>query len=361
MPRSTNLEVDALRLLQNESKPIYLFTLTAEQITNVAAIFRASRSDEREFSGYQRPEARQHVSEILDYLNSGDVLFPNALVLALTPKCQFRPSAGDFGRLSLPLNNGERPAWIVDGQQRALALSRCRRFDMPVAVTAFVADDIETMRDQFLRVNNAKPLPRGLLTELLPTVFSKLSPTMHKRRAASLLCGWLSDRKDSPFYELVKRSTVKSKASVVTDTSIINAIQNNLFHPSGCLFIYQEPSTGQVDYDSCYRILREYWHGVREVFSDSWGKPPSQSRLSHGVGIASLGKLMDRILGGVDLGGPDLKSLVVRELSGIRGVCSWTSGRWAGLGLGWNELQNTATHIRLLSDFLARAYLGGAA
>ena len=359
MSKTAVLSVETLRLLQDENRPIYLFTLTAEQITNVAAIFRASRSDDREFSGYQRPEARQHVNEILEYLNSGDVLFPNALVLALTPKCRFHPGAGNFGTLTLPLNNGERPAWIVDGQQRALALSRCRRFDLPVAVTAFVADDIETMRDQFIRVNNAKPLPRGLLTELLPTVFSKLSPAMHKKRAASLLCGWLSDRKDSPFLGLIRRSTAKSRTAVISDTSLINAIQGNLFHPSGCLFTYQEPSTGQVDFEGCYHVLRQYWQAVKEVFAEAWGLPPALSRLSHGVGIAALGKLMDRVLGGFDLSVKELKAVVVGELMSVRSLCAWTRGKWHGLDLSWNELQNTPTHIRLLSDYLTRAYVGG--
>ena len=359
MSKTSTLEVDALRLQQNPDKPIYLFTLTAAQITHVAAIFRASRSQDREFSGYQRPEARQHVNEILDYLNSSDVLFPNALVLALTPKCRFRAESGSYGKLALPVHNGERPAWIVDGQQRALALSRCRRFDLPVAVTAFVADDIETMRDQFIRVNNAKPLPRGLLTELLPTVFSKLSPAMHRKRAASLLCGWLSDRRDSPFFGLIKRASAKSPTAVVSDTSLINGIQGNLFHPSGALFTYQEPSSGHVDFEGCYSILSQYWHGVREVFGSAWGLPPTKSRLSHGVGIAALSKMMDRILGGLDLNSTNIKSRVKEELSILQPSCAWTAGRWEGLGVAWNEVQNTATHIRMLSDHLSRVYVGG--
>jgi hypothetical protein len=35
---------------------------------------------------------------------------------------------------------------------------------------------------------------------------------------------------------------------------------------------------------------------VRDTFADAWDKPPRQSRLMHGVGIASLGFVMDAIL-----------------------------------------------------------------
>jgi hypothetical protein len=50
-----------------------------------------------------------------------------------------------------------------------------------VPVVAFVTDDLELQRDQFLRVNNTKPLPRGLVTELLPEVHLPISPRLSSR------------------------------------------------------------------------------------------------------------------------------------------------------------------------------------
>lgn len=44
--------------------------------------------------GYQRPERRNHVKQILDYLNSGDVLFPNGLILALPDTVRFPSQSG---------------------------------------------------------------------------------------------------------------------------------------------------------------------------------------------------------------------------------------------------------------------------
>jgi len=349
-----------MKLEQNPSVPLFLFSLKAGQVSDVAAIFRASRLENEEFVGYQRPEAKQHVSEILEYLNGENLIFPNALVLALSPECTFSAVSDNYGKLSIPLGGEERPAWIVDGQQRSLALSRCQHSDLSVPVIAFLTVDVATMRDQFIRINNARPLPRGLLTELLPTVTSSFSAAIHRKRTGAVLCSWLAERSDSPFYGLVKRSTTRSKSAVVTDTSLINAIQSNLYHPSGCLFTYLDASTGQVKYDSCYQLLSLYWNAVKESFREAWGRPARESRLSHGVGIGALGKLMDRMLGAGELARTDLGSWVCQELHRLKGYCAWTEGRWVGLGgMAWNELQNTPSHIRLLSDLLIRTYLKG--
>jgi len=66
----------ALRISQSSEAPIYLFSLTAKEILQVAEISRVGRGDHSELIGYQRPEVRQHVREITDYLNGDDVLFP---------------------------------------------------------------------------------------------------------------------------------------------------------------------------------------------------------------------------------------------------------------------------------------------
>ena len=42
-------------------------------------------------------------------------------------------------------------------------------------------------------------------------------------------------------------------------------------------------------------VLKDFWRAVSHVFPEAWDKPPRQSRLMHGAGIASLGFLMDTI------------------------------------------------------------------
>src|ERR1017187_6423762 len=131
----------ALRIYQNDKHPLYLFCLTGDEILSVADISRLSRDDAGKLIGYQRPHVKRHIQDIVEYLDSDDILFPNSLILALSSKVKFHvsrgPLAGDglvvSGVLEIPLSkNGHKPAWIVDGQQRALAISKSTRRDMPI-------------------------------------------------------------------------------------------------------------------------------------------------------------------------------------------------------------------------------------
>src|SRR5438477_2532 len=66
------------------------------------------------------------------------------------------------------------------------------------------------------------------------------------------------------------------------------------------------------------------------TFADAWGKQPRHSRLMHGVGIVSLGFLMDAITdrrrasGQVVLSTSDYRD----ELSSLKEACRWTNGYW---------------------------------
>ena len=79
----------------------------------------------------------------------------------------------------------------------------------------------------------------------------------------------------------------------------------------------------------------------------------------HSVGLRAVGRLMNRVMAGIEVGRRDAGNAVCRELERIRPLCRWTSGSWEGLdGMRWNELQNVPAHVRMLSDFVVRSYLG---
>lgn len=361
----------ALRLVQDPAHPLYLFALRASELLDFADISRVSRGREGDLIGYQRGEVRKHVTNIVDYLDGEkQPLFPHALILALDSGTTFTAGRGpriddvvaEAGTLTfrMPRNGGPKPAWIVDGQQRALALSRTRRKDLSVPIAAFVADDVDTQRDQFVLVNTAKPLPKGLISELLPKVGSHLPSNLAARRAPAALCELLATLPESPFFGLVRRASESKetrKTQVVTDTALIHALTENL-SSTGSLFAYRDVATGETDYAAVQRVLLVFWSAVKRTFPEAWGKPSTQSRLMHGVGIRAMGKLMDRMMGSIDVETSDAVELVRAELQLIRPVCAWTAGEWPGLGRKWNELENTSTHINLLSNYLVRAYLG---
>jgi DGQHR domain-containing protein len=355
----------ALRIAQGGEAPVYLFSLTAREILQVAEISRVGRGDHSELIGYQRPEVRQHVKEITDYLNGDDVLFPNPIIIALPSTVKWTSSRGPnvsdgistSGMIDIPLG-GTKPGWIVDGQQRALALSRARRQDLPVPVNAFITDSVDVQRDQFLRINNTKPLPRGLVTELLPKVSSPLPPRLSLRQLPSALCDLLNAKEESPFRGLIKRastSTGDRKTAVITDTNLVAALQESL-QPAGCLFQYRNLSSGETDSTRIWLTLVTYWTAVRDTFPEAWGKPPAKSRLMHSAGIRAMGRLMDRVMSMIDPSQAETDEAVRKDLALLSPHCHWTDGRWEELRMNWDEVQNVPRHINELSNYLIRTY-----
>jgi DGQHR domain-containing protein len=369
-PAAPVLARRALRITQVSEAPLYMFTLTAGEILQVADISRVARNDLGELIGYQRSEVRQHIQEITDYLDNGEALFPNPIIISLPSTVRFTCSRGPnvsdgiaaSGTLEIPLpgKDGRKPGWIVDGQQRAFALSAAKRQDFPVPVNAFVADSVDTQRDQFLRINNTRPLPRGLVTELLPKISTPLPPRLSVRQLPSALCDLLNSSEESPFHGLIRRPSAtreQRSSAVVTDTSLVQALQESLISPSGCLFPYRNLSSGETDSVGMWAALLLYWTAVKDTFPHAWGKPPAKSRLMHGAGIRAMQRLMDRIMASTDARQPGAAEQVGADLALLAPHCHWTEGRWEALGMRWNEIENVPRHIHELSSFLMRTYM----
>lgn len=370
---SKAVHVSALRIVQDRKHPLFMFVLTADQLGEIADVSRVTRTDEGELEGYQRAEVRRHVTAISEYLNSnrGFVLFPHALILAVTKPVSFTAYTGagkndtaEIGRLTIPLaaKNG-KPALLVDGQQRSLALAKARRRDFPVPICAFHATDLDTQREQFLRVNSTHPLPRGLIAELIPSVRTILPQKLAARQAPAALCELLNRDPNSPFFGLIRRPSypadVRRKA-VVTDTALMKVLEESFNSPGGALFPYRNVATHDVDVEGAMKVLIAFWSAVRSTFPDAWGQPPKQSRLMHSAGLRAMGKLMDRAMATVDVDDPRLDQRLRRELAPLKSLCAWTSGAWVDLNdLQWDKLQNVPAHVRMLTDLVQRVYLAG--
>jgi DGQHR domain-containing protein len=365
------IERRALRVTQRAGNDLFLLSLSGSELLQVAGISRISRDDGGKLIGYQRAEVKKHVREIARYLDSPDMILAHPLILSFSSSVKFTSSRGQktsdglavAGTIRIPLvnNDGEKPAWIVDGQQRALAIELCKNRSFAVPICAFVADEVDLQRDQFMRINNTRPLPKGLVTELLPEISSPLPANLSIRKIPSALCDLLHRQPTSPFKGLIKRPSASEKGdhlAVVSDTVVIKMIEESLTHTSGCLFPFRNIATGEYDHASIWTVLVVYWTAVKETFPDAWAKPPTQSRLMHGVGIRSMGKLMDRIMASINFQSKDSIDQVRKEIGYVAPLCRWTNGEWDELGgLAWNELQNLHKHLSLISNFLIRAYL----
>jgi len=369
--RQRVLRKAALLVRQNPRYPLYLFILTGEELGLIADIARLNRDESGRLVGYQRGVVRRHVHNIAEYLDSNDALFPNSIVLALCAEVTFTKQSGResqdgvsiAGTIEIPLSaNGGKPAWIVDGQQRAMALAQSTRKHFPVPVNAFVAVDAATQREHFLRVNMTRPLPRGLITELLPELATVLPSTLAARRIPAALCDMLNNDPESPFRGLIRRASTppgQRRQAVVADTALIKVLETSLNSPSGCLFPHRNIATRETDFERIRTILLAYWNAVRDTFPEAWGLPPSQSRLMHSVGLRAMGRLMDRIMSSLDPEVPRASQLIRRHLGRVSSTCHWTSGTWKELGLRWNDLQNVPSHLRALSDLIVRSYIQG--
>ena len=360
------LIVRALKTEQGDGVQVYSFFAPGDKITKIADISRVYRDESNTLEGFQRKEIKNHVKQIVSYLDQGQVIFPNAIILALSPEIDFKQSRGaepqgcatiaQMGTLTIPIRDkGKRVAWIVDGQQRSLALSKTTNKDIPVPVIAFIAPDLETQRAQFILVNKAKPLPTRLINELLPEVDTHLPKDLSIRKIPSELCNVLNLDPKSPFYKIIARESQKDTENrgFVNDTAIMDVIKKRLNNPLGALSLFKGFGDEPAEIDEMYETLSMFWTQVREVFPRAWGLPPTQSRLMHGAGIKSMGILMDRIMSRIPPN-QDAKGEIKKSLEAIAPDCAWTKGSWDGIGLKWNEIQNVSSHIRALSDYLVK-------
>lgn len=361
MKQTKSLAVRAVRTQQGYGTDVYAFFLPGSAVMQIGEISRIKR-DETELRGFQRQEIRSHVNSIVEFLNSGPVLFPNAIILALSEGVEFKAARGSkpsdileigtSGTLHLPLSkDGKKIAWIVDGQQRSIVLSRAENKDIPVPVIAFVSQNLEVQRQQFILVNKVKALDTRLINELLPEVSTLLPRDLAANKLPSELCNLLNNHKASPFFQLIKRrSDQKAKSAVVSDSALIAAIKINLKTPSSALSQYLGVD-GACDADEMFHVLVKYWSAVRDTFPDAWGLTPEKSRLMHMAGIRAMGALMDPIMVRAD-SVSDGEDDIRRSLARLRDHCCWTSGKWDELGWKWNEVQGTQVHIERLTQHL---------
>lgn len=356
--------IRALRCKQAGTE-VFSFFMRGADILDVADISRIQRDTSGNVEGFQRKEIKEHIKGIVEYLNQGDVIFPNAIILAVNREVVFKQARGrdpdgafshaQIGTLFIPKRTlSKKCAWIVDGQQRAIALTQTKDTQLTVPIVAFVAPEIATQRAQFILVNKAKPLPSRLINELLPEVDSHLPRDLALKRLPSELGRLLNDDPRSPFYKRIKTPSQEHlESTVISDTAVVDFIRRSINEPLGALASYRGLSGGQTDTDGMYNALLTYWCAVSEVFNEDWSLPPTQSRLTHSVGIRSMGVLMDRMLERY-MRHTNAQILIKEDLERIKPHCRWTSGTWTDIGMAWNDIQNVSRHVRLLTDQLIR-------
>jgi DGQHR domain-containing protein len=369
--RSTNashrvqgLRLPALEIHQGPTRTVYSFAVDGKNLSLFATVSRVHRDDQAVIQGYQRPEVLSHIASIRRYLESDEPMIPNALVIAFDKRVTFERNRADgqhpgvrMGTLVIPIDpdspHEALPGWIVDGQQRYAAIREAQIKSFPMYVTAFITDSDAELRSQFILVNATKPLPKGLIHELLPSTTGTLPVALELRRFPAMILDRLNYDDDSPLNGMIHTPT--TPGGVIKDNSVLKMIENSL--SDGSLYEFRDPATGAGDTDAVLGVLKGFWAAVEAAFPDAWKKPPRRSRLMHGVGVVSMGFVMDamvehrqRVLSSEEF---------AKELAVLEAVCHWTSGTWRfgpDHQRRWNDLQNTPRDIRLLTDYLLAEY-----
>ncbi|REF00544.1 DGQHR domain-containing protein DpdB [Thermomonospora umbrina] len=355
MRGATMLCLPALRILQG-TRTVYLAACDGKRIHEFAAVSRIGRDDRQRLGGYQRPESAAHIRSIRRYLESGDALMPHALVLAFDERVRFQPTAeaGDGeatpGMLIIPVDERlpetARPAWLVDGQQRAAALRDADVDAFPVPVIGFVASQA-AQRAQFILVNTVKPLPKGWIHELLPETGGTLPALLARKRLPGQVMVRLNTG-PGPFADRIRSPTAPD--GYIRDTAVLTMIESSLY--DGALYQYRNHEDGSGDIDRMVAHLNAYWATVHATWPHAWELPPRRSRLTHGAGIRALGFVMDHLT--EDTPAERVAARVTGPLAALRTQAAWTSGRWR-LTHGTRhrrDVQNTGHDIRLLTDVL---------
>ncbi|KLE02196.1 DGQHR domain-containing protein DpdB [Aliarcobacter butzleri] len=352
------LKFPALKVNQN-GKNIYTFKVLGKDILSFSSIDRAKRNEDGKLFGYQRVKILKHIKEIENYLNTDTAILANSIVICFDSHVKFESiNDGDFGYLCIP--DDKIHGQIVDGQQRSSALQNLQNNEFEVVVNAFITDNKLEQTEQFILINNTKPLSKTLIYELLPEIDTELPSTYKDKQLPNKIIGILNSQKYSPFYQTIKTHTFQE--GYLKDNTIIKAINKSL--TNGILYELSEHELGMNDIESMVSLLNAFWGAVKVVFPKDWKLNPSKTRLTHGAGILALADVMEEIIYSQILeNNPnylDDKSFIPSDfekyLIKLKDKIDWQNGKYdfANDGQIRNimDIQNTSKDIGIFSNFI---------
>lgn len=335
---------NAIKARQAPEHDVLVFAAPAHDILNFAAIERVGRKDDGQLKGFQRHQIASHIKEIRDYLGREDALLPNAVIVAFIEGVEVKDLGKGVVEVKIDAREG-RPGFVVDGQQRLTALSGIDKPGFEVFVSAVVCKDYNELRQQFVLINNTRPLPKTLIYELLPNV-EGLPERFTSRKFAARVVDRLNFTRGSALHGEIRQHT--NPGGVISDTAMQKLIMNSA--SDGAIremFQYEDREARATS------LVNEFFSAVRDVFGPEWtGMTPRLSRLRHGAGIVAMGFVMDLLY---STEGAVERVEFARGLRLLQPHTAWTSGQWpleANDVRPWNGIQNTPSDIDLLTRYL---------
>ncbi len=338
----------AIRANQTSDHYVFSFAAAPQDILNFSEIERVGRDDKGQLKGFQRHQVASHIKDIRDYLSRNDALLPNAVIVAFVEGADIKVEELGDGVLEVTINVGEeKPGFVVDGQQRLTALSGLDKPGFQVFVSGLICKDYNELRQQFILINNTRPLPKTLIYELLPMV-EGLPERFTTRKFAARIVDRLNFDADSSLRGEIRQHT--NPKGVLSDTAMQKLVNNSASNGAIRTFLKYD------DYvDRAVSLVNEFFWAVKKVFGSEWeGMSPRTSRLRHGAGLVAMGFVMEVLY--------STKEATTRDqfepgLRMLKEHTAWTSGQWQLTAYDlrpWSGIQNTPSDIDLLSNYLTR-------
>jgi DGQHR domain-containing protein len=340
----------AVRATQAPGKQVFAFAAEPKDVLTFATVEGVKRHDDGSLAGFQRHQIASHIKEIRSYLQREDALLPNAVVVAFIEGARVTDLGDGTVSVEISVEEGNPPGYVVDGQQRLTALSGMEKPGFQVFVSALICSDYNELRQQFVLINNTRPLPKALIYELLPNI-EGLPDRFGKRSFAARMVERLNyTRTDDPvFYGRIHQHTnARGKLSDL-------AIQRIIMDSASQGAIHDFIGVGDCFEDMAFDLIHTFFSCVKEVFPTAWNDmSPKTSRLVHGAGLIAMGYVMETLYAqanGID------RQTFIEGLRLLEPRCAWTSGVWSFSDQdqrAWNGIQNTPSDIDLLSNYLVR-------
>lgn len=336
----------AIRARQADGQDVFSFAATPKEVLAFSEIERVGRQDDGQLKGFQRHQIASHIKEIRDYFTREDALLPNAVIIAFIDGIKSKDRGNGVVDIEIDASKS-KPGFVVDGQQRLSALSGLEKPGFQVFVSVLVCKDYNELRQQFVLINNTRPLPKTLIYELLPNV-EGLPERFTARKFAARIVDRLNFTRGSALYGEIRQHT--NPRGVISDTAMQRLIMNSVSDGAIRDFIRLD------DYeDRAFELVNEYFEAIRTVFGPEWtGMTPRTSRLKHGAGIVAMGFVMELLYSAE---GAATRDQFAAALELIKPYTAWTSGQW-NFGnddiCPWNGVQNTPSDIDALANLLVR-------
>ncbi|MEK8030990.1 DGQHR domain-containing protein DpdB [Ideonella sp. DXS29W] len=344
----TTYHFKAIRATQAPGHDVFVFAANPHDVLAFSEIERVARKEGGELHGFQRHQIASHIKEIRDYLSRSDALLPNAVIVAFIEGARITKEKAGVLDVEIIVERGAKPGFVVDGQQRLTALSAISKGDFQVFVSALICKDYNELRQQFVLINNTRPLPKTLIYELLPEV-DGLPERFTARKFSARIVDRLNFTPGSSLQGSIRQHT--NPGGVLSDIAMQKVVMNSASDGAIRDFIQYENRE-----DHAYHVVSEFFAAVESVFGPEWvGMTPRHSRLVHGAGLVAMGMVMDRLYYSE---GATQRHQFEPALEALKAYTAWTSGQWQFSETDirpWNGVQNTPSDIDLLTRYLIAA------